>query len=118
MTRIYPLILIALLSACASTPKPPTVDIHKPARDAVAQAVSAGAEQHAPLELRFAREKLQAAEQATLEGDEVVARRLVRQAQLDAELSMAKAEAAIARNAVRSQREANDELRVELEAGQ
>lgn len=107
------LLLCCLLFGCA-TSAPAQVDFQKPAREAIEAAVAAGADQHAPLELRFAREKLAAAEQANAAGDGAQAKRLARQAQVDAELCVAKIGAALAREAARRQRETNQQLQAEL----
>ena len=113
----YALILLSasLLAGCASSP-PVADNFDDKAQVAIAKAITSGAEQHAPLELRFAREKLAAASQANLDGDSAQARRLARQAEVDAELCLAKTEAALAREPARGQREANQQLQAELAA--
>jgi len=112
---IYFSILSLTLVACVSSGPPLQSDFFSTAEAAVAQAEAGGAEQHAPLELRFAKQKLAAAVAANTAGDPATARRLARQVEVDAELCLAKTNAAIARDAVRQQREANERLQVELE---
>ena len=109
------LLLPLLLAACASTP-PPT-GLLEEAATAVERAEQAGAEEHAPIELRFAREKLSGARLATDDGDNEKAWMLSEQSIINAELAVAKTAAAIARAAARAQQQANDELRAELESG-
>ncbi len=116
MKTVIALASLLLLVGCVSSGPELDSDFFESARSAVDAAVAAGADQHAPLELRFAREKLAAAEQANVDGEADQARRLARQAEVDAELCVAKTQAAIARDAARQQREANERLQVELEA--
>ncbi|HEU4429863.1 MAG TPA: DUF4398 domain-containing protein [Myxococcota bacterium] len=82
--------LAALLvaTACASAPMP-TEEITR-AKAAVEQAETAGAGEHAALEMKNAREKLSEAETLAGERDEVGARRAAEQAEVDALLAVAK----------------------------
>ncbi|MEN1729709.1 MAG: DUF4398 domain-containing protein, partial [Pseudomonadota bacterium] len=79
---ILTLSLMAFLTACATTP-PPDPTLLNNARAAISQAELVGAQEYSPLELRFARERLEAAIMA-LEMEEVEqARRLADGAQID-----------------------------------
>jgi hypothetical protein len=76
-------------AACASTPAPgATVQL---AQDAVARAQQGHVATHAPLPLRQAQEKLQAAKAAIRGRQNVEARRLAEQATVDAERAIATA---------------------------
>ena len=115
---IYLSILVFSVSACVTRGPALESDFSSAAESAVAQAEANGAMQHSPLELRFVKEKLAAAIQANADGDPERARRLARQVEVDAELCLAKTNAAIARDAASQQRAANERLQVELETQQ
>ena len=95
--RPYLLALAAsfLLAACATTPIDPGVLDN--ARMAIEQATDAGAEEYAPLELRFARERLARAESHVEAGDQDDARRMADEAEVEAQLAIARTRAALAR---------------------
>jgi hypothetical protein len=86
-----------LLSACVSVP-PPT-DQMSSAKAAVADAISSGAPEFAPMEIRRAQTKLDDASAAMVAREYVRARRLNEQAELDAKLAGSKA------RAIKAQRE-------------
>lgn len=95
--------LIAALGAmtflACSGMQAPTAEIAR-ADQAIQQAAAAGGAQHAPLEIRKAREKLENAERASRDDDYEEAHRFAAQALADARLAETKAEAAQAeRNA-------------------
>jgi hypothetical protein len=100
------------LVACATAP-PPLAELAD-AESALARARSAGAAASAPVELRFAQDKLAGARTASEERDYRSAATLARQAMVDAELAAAKARAAAARDAARSKAEDNERLRATL----
>ena len=83
------LALLAVLAACASEP-PPTAQLAS-ARAAVGQAGPVAA-QYAPNELAAAQAKLRLAEGAFARGDEIRARRLAEEAEIDAQLAQALSE--------------------------
>lgn len=105
----------ALLAAsCAVTsPDPALLDN---AALAVEQAAAAGAEEHAPLEMRFAREKLEAATALidTRQGTE--AHRLADEAELEARLALARTRAARARAELAERRRELEQLEADLVA--
>ncbi len=74
------LALLVVLAACATEP-PPTADLAS-ARAAVEQAVPLS--EYAPKELAAAQTKLRLAQDALARGDNVEARRLAQQAEVDA----------------------------------
>ena len=101
------LALAAGLGACASVP-PPESQMGK-ADLALRKAEQADAAHFAPLEMRTARTKLEAARAAMREDDNLEARRLAEQAKLDALLAEATAQTA-------QRREATDTIRADIEA--
>jgi hypothetical protein len=106
---------LLLIGACASTPAPS--GLFDAAQAAISRAESLGAVEHAPLELRFAREKLAGARLAIEERNNARAVRLLAEVEINCELAIAKAAAATAREAARKQEESNQQLRDELQLG-
>lgn len=99
-------------AGCASTP--PSLDFLDEADQAALKAAEAGALEHAPLELKYAREKLAGARAAAADRDYTLARQLASQSQVNSELAASKTLAAQAREEARAMREANEALRQEL----
>jgi hypothetical protein len=85
------------------------------ARAAVQRAEESGAYEHGAAEFNAARDKLVQAEEAIEEGEPELAMRLVREANLDAELAAARADNAQAQTAVEELRASIETLRRELE---
>lgn len=107
------------LTACAATPQPPT-DALQAADIAMANADSDHAADAAPLEMRTAREKLNAAHVNAQKPDEdamVQARRLADEARADAELASAKAHLAKAEASNQELQKSGDTLRQEIQRG-
>lgn len=111
------LALGAALVGCGSSRPPvaPVQPVITSAERAAAEAEQAGAAQHAPLELRTARQKIEQAERTLRAGDERTALRLAEQAEVDAELAEAKARTAVAQVAIDEIRETIRVLREEIE---
>jgi hypothetical protein len=82
-----------LLTACASQKAPATADVAV-SRNAVANAVQAGAADLAPEEITAARAKMMRANEALAARDYKLARELAMQAQADAQLAQSKANSA------------------------
>ncbi len=82
---------IISLGACASTPPPPVASLEA-ARQAIANAEQARAVEHAPLELREARDKLAAANNAVENENMLTAQHLAEESRVLAELAFARAE--------------------------
>lgn len=82
---------ILLLSACASTPPPPTQEISA-AEQAMVDAEQSRVSQYALPELQEARSKLAAAREAVLKEEMVKAKRLALEASAGIKLASAKAE--------------------------
>jgi hypothetical protein len=108
MTPLRPIALalatLFMLAACATTPIDP--GILDNARTAIQQATDAGAGEYSPLELRFARERLARAEAHVEAREHDNARRMADQAEVEAQLALARTRAALARaELARKQRE-------------
>ena len=101
------------LSGC-SAKGAPAVAISQ-AEMAVWEASESRAPQQAPLELRMAREKLEAAKQALKAENYESARRLAEQALVDARLAKAKAESQFARQNAEELQKTIEALRIEAE---
>lgn len=86
-----------VVAGCASVP-PPTEQMAV-SRSAIANAVSAGGSEYAPVEMRAAQEKMDLANRAMGKEDFENARRLAEAAQADARLAEKKAESAKAQKA-------------------
>ncbi|MES2019253.1 MAG: DUF4398 domain-containing protein [Pseudomonadota bacterium] len=86
--------IVLALSACASANKAPAVADVAVSKNAVDNAVSAGAADLAPAEINLAREKMMRANAALAAKDYTLARDLATQAQADAKLAQSKANSA------------------------
>lgn len=104
--------LLALLAACATTPPDPSMLDN--ARGAIAQAESAKAGEYAPIELRYAHERLQQASQALENERPDDARRLAEQAEIQAQLALARTRAALARAELQRKQEQLEQVRADL----
>ena len=78
-----------LLSACMSSPEPPTASLVA-AKDAIASAEQSDARQYAGAELDEARQKLVLAESAVSAERMIEAKRLAQQSRITAELAIAR----------------------------
>ena len=106
-------LLIALSSACASTPLPPTAALTA-ARESIATAEESGARQHAGAELDEAQQKLQQAERSVRDEQMTEAERLAQESMITAQLAFARTEAAKAAAINREMRRGADALTEEL----
>ena len=104
--------LALLLAGCASAPVA-TGNVERSAT-LVQGALAAEAEIYAPVELRFAQERVAQARAAQEAGDDKRAWRLAAQAEADAELAMARARVAKLRASADAQAQENARLRQEL----
>lgn len=100
------------MTGCASIP-PPTEQLAV-SKAALTRASSAGSNEHAPVELRSATEKMSAAELAMAKEDYLRAQYLAEQAQVDANLAETRSSLAKAQLAVGSAEESNRILREEI----
>jgi len=116
--RRFPVVLglVALLAitGCRTTYPPPTAELSA-SRTAINQAEEAGASEHAPVELRRARQKLEQSQTASDRGDNLQARILAEQAEVDARLAEATARANRQQESVDALRGSIEALRQEIE---
>lgn len=103
---------LLLIAGCASIPAP--TEQMAVSKVAVNNASSAGGNEYAPVLLRTAMEKMDAAEEAMRQEDYVLARQLAEQAQVDAQLAAATARSSKAQKAAGVVHEGNRVLRQEL----
>ena len=104
----------AFTAGCATTEKRDVASQLAVAKTAVADAVSAGAPDLAPVEFKSAQENLDAAEKASSASNYKNAIRLGENAQLNAQLAGAKARAAKAQQAADALRDSNRTLQDEM----
>ncbi len=109
-----PFIYGAAVVLAGCTAATPPVDTISTADTAVNRALEAQAMQRAPLELRPAMEKLEAAKQASEEEDYEEARRLAEQARVDARLAEAKARSESVRQEAQELQQAVETLHHEI----
>ncbi len=114
MNKVGLILLLIVLSACA-TPKP-SPDAFRDAEEAMQAAIDAGAEQHSPVELRFAREKLDEARKGMEYKSDDKAIYLIEQSEINSELALAKTRAAIVRGQVTEAIRENQILQEDFEA--
>ncbi len=103
----------SLLIACASTPAP--TEQMALSRAAVSNATSAGGNEYAPVQLKSAVDKMDAAERAMSAKDYVRARQLAEQAQVDAQVAEATARSAQAKKAADAVQDDSRILRQEID---
>lgn len=104
---------VAIFSVgCAGNPPTEQMAVSKVA---VSNASSVNASELAPLQLRSAMDKMDAAERAMTEEDYVLARQMAEEAQVDAQLAAATARSAKAQKAVSALQEDNRVLRKEID---
>lgn len=109
------MVLAAVFAAgCATTEKRDTAAQLAVAKTAVADAVSAGAPEFAPVELKTAQENLEDAEKAAMDDDYKRAIKLGENAQTNAQLASAKARAAKAQQAADALKESDQTLQNEM----
>ncbi|HEY8037002.1 MAG TPA: DUF4398 domain-containing protein [Methylobacter sp.] len=109
---IIMIILIFMLVGCASTPPTEQMAV---AKDALNTAISVDGNEFAPVQLRSAMDKMDAAERAMADEEYELARQLTEQAQVGAQLASTTARAAKAQKAVRELEEGNSALQQEIE---
>ncbi|MDT4328477.1 DUF4398 domain-containing protein [Methylomonas sp. MS20] len=105
--------MATLIAGCASV-APPTEQLAV-SKAALNSATSAGGNEYAPISLRSAVLKMDAAERAMTQQEYLQARQLAEQAQVDAQLAAATARAAKAQKAASELGESNRVLREEID---
>lgn len=101
------------IAGCASIPEP--AEQMAVSRAAVNNALSAGGNEFAPLQIKSAMEKMDAAERAIADENYVLARQLAEQAQLDAKLAGTMARSIKAQKAADALQEDSRVLRQEID---
>lgn len=109
LSKVLCAALVVGLTACASSQKAPATADVAVSKNAVENAVSAGAADLAPEEINAARAKMMRANQALAAKDYTLARSLATEAQADAKLAQSKANSAKATAAANA---LQDDLRV------
>ncbi|MBC7686026.1 MAG: DUF4398 domain-containing protein [Bdellovibrionales bacterium] len=94
LTKALCAAMVLTLAACASSQKAPATADVAVSKNAVENAVSAGAADLAPAEINAARDKMMRANAALASKDYTLARDLATQAQADAKLAQSKANSA------------------------
>lgn len=110
--RMLAVASLLTLAACATTPPDPR--LLENAETAVLQAEQAGAAEYAPLELRFARERLESARTQMQAGRTAETRRLADEAEIEAQLALARTRAAQTRADLAQRQRALERLRSDL----
>ena len=108
MKSILVAVILLALSACTSMRPGP--DAFLAAESAIAAAEAAGGDEFAPVEMRFAREKLVSAQLGMDKQKYEVALYLVEQSEINSELAIEKSRAAKSRRRVNELSKSNDEL--------
>ncbi len=103
---------VLLIAGCSGIPPTEQIAVSKAA---VNTASSAGGTQFAPVPMRTAMEKMDAAEQAMVTKDYPLALRLAEQAQVDAQLAASTARSIKAQNAATELQQSNRVLRQEID---
>jgi len=110
------LISVVCLALAACTTVRPGPEIFETAEKAIQTAEAAGGDELAPVEMRFAREKLAFAQKGMEKQKYEVVVYLVDEAEINAELAIEKSRTARSRRRVRELRESNEELEQSLRA--
>ena len=108
------LIAVVLLALAACTTMRPGPDAFASAETAIEAAEAVGGDEFAPVEMRFAREKLASAHEGMDKQQYEVALYLVEQSEINSELAIEKSRAAKSRRRVNELRKSNDELENKL----
>ncbi len=96
---------VVILTGCAVSM--PSQSSFSSAEQAISLAEQAGAEEHSPVEMRFAREKLAEARHGMEVRDYDAATLLIEQSEINAELALARTQAALQRQKVNDLQSAN-----------
>lgn len=104
--------LALVMIGCATTPPDPA--LLENARGAIVQAEDAGANEYAPLELRFARERLEQAERQMTDGNADQVRRLADESEIEARLALARTQAALTRADLAQHQRELEQLKTDL----
>jgi hypothetical protein len=105
-------VVCLVLAACASVQPGP--EIFEPAESAIQAAEAVGGDEFAPVEMRFAREKLASAHLGMEKEKYEVAVYLLEESEINAELAIEKSRTAKVRRQVNELRKSNEELNKSL----
>ena len=108
------LIAIVCLSLAACIAPQPDPNVFENADSAIQAAEKVGGDEFAPVEMRFAREKLASARLAMEKQKYEVVVYLVEEAEINAELAIEKSRTAKSRRQVNELRKSNEELNLQL----
>ena len=114
MKHILILFVFLAMSACATVQPDPA--ILQTAEKAIQAAESAGGDEFAPVEMRFAREKFASAQMGMEKQKYEVAMYLMEEAEINAELAIEKSRTARSRRQVNELRKSNKELEENMRA--
>lgn len=114
MKFLWSAAVLLFLASCASAKPQP--DAFASAERAIEAAVRAGAEQHSPVELRFAREKLAEAQKGMEHKQYDKALYLIEQSEINSELAIEKSRTAGVRARLAEQSRVNEILREDYES--
>lgn len=112
MKPILLAVFLLALSACASLRPGP--DAFKSAEKAIVAAEQVGGDEFAPVEMRFAREKLASARLGMEKQKYEIAMYLVEESEINSELAIEKSRTAKSRRRVNEQRKSNEALEASL----
>jgi hypothetical protein len=115
MRNLLVVIFTTLVLASCAAPKP-APNAFNDAEEAIQEAVDAGAEEHSPVELRFAREKLAEAQKGMEYRQYDKSIYLIEQSEINSELAIEKSRTAEARAQVAEQTRENEILREDFES--
>jgi hypothetical protein len=115
MRNLIVVIFTTLALASCAAPKP-APDAFNDAEEAIQEAVDAGAEEHSPVELRFAREKLAEAQKGMEYRQYDKSIYLIEQSEINSELAIEKSRTAEVRAQVAEQARENEILREDFES--
>jgi hypothetical protein len=110
------LIAVVCLALAACVTSRPGPEIFNAAENAIQAAEAVGGDEFAPVEMRFAREKLASAQKGMDKQKYQVAVYLLEEAEINAELAIEKSRTAKVRRLVNEQRKSNEELDANLRA--
>ena len=114
-TLLVMCLLASLFLASCAEPRPPDSSFLAAER-AIALAVEMGADEYAPVEMRFARSKLAQARTGIEVKDYGAANFLIEQSEISSELAIAQTRAAKKREKLAGLNQANEQLRQEFRA--
>ena len=114
MRNLVVIIFTILLASCTTVK--PAPDAFNDAEEAIEAAIRAGAEEHSPVELRFAREKLAEARKGMEVKQYDKSIYLIEQSEINSELAIEKSRTAETRAKVSEQVRENEILREDFES--